>query len=88
MTSPQEALLDPTVIRSTIQSDVGMPVVSQTMSRRLTEANLQCKRTFRVLSLTPKHRDSAYSGAKPERRAMPLTNKTWCLVMNPISFWG
>ncbi|GBO40675.1 hypothetical protein AVEN_66299-1 [Araneus ventricosus] len=51
-----QALVDPTVTRSTTQSDVGVPVVPQTISRRLAEANLQSKRPVRVLPLTPKHR--------------------------------
>ncbi|GBM11593.1 hypothetical protein AVEN_180143-1 [Araneus ventricosus] len=51
-----QALVDPTVTHSTTQSDVGVPVVPQTISRRLAEANLQSKRPFRVLPLTPKHR--------------------------------
>ncbi|GBN81562.1 hypothetical protein AVEN_58723-1 [Araneus ventricosus] len=51
----RQALVDPTVTSSTIQSDVGVPVVPQTISRRLAEANLQSKRPFRVLPLTPKH---------------------------------
>lgn len=52
----RQAVVDPTVTRSTIQSDVGVAVVPQTISRRLAEANLQSKRPFRVLPLTPKHR--------------------------------
>ncbi|GBM72231.1 hypothetical protein AVEN_83908-1 [Araneus ventricosus] len=51
-----QALADSTVTRSAIQSDVGVPVVPQTISRRLAEANLQSKRPVRVLPLTPKHR--------------------------------
>ncbi|GBL95860.1 hypothetical protein AVEN_227109-1 [Araneus ventricosus] len=51
----RQALVDPTVTRSMIQSDAGVPVVPQTISRRLAEANLQSKRPFRVLPLTPKH---------------------------------
>ncbi|GBL89169.1 Transposable element Tc1 transposase [Araneus ventricosus] len=52
----RQALVDPTVTRSKIQSDVGMPVVPQTISRHLEEANLKSKRPVRVLPLTPKHR--------------------------------
>ncbi|GBL74543.1 hypothetical protein AVEN_235467-1 [Araneus ventricosus] len=42
----RQALADPTLTRSTIQSDVGVPVVTQTISRCLSEANLQSKRLF------------------------------------------
>ncbi|GBM22928.1 hypothetical protein AVEN_136350-1 [Araneus ventricosus] len=84
----QKALLNPTVTRSTIQSDVGVPVVPQTISRSLAEANLQSKRPVRVLPLTPNIGDSVCSGAMPERRGMSQIAKTWCLVMNPGSFWG
>ncbi|GBM74230.1 hypothetical protein AVEN_129930-1 [Araneus ventricosus] len=52
----RQALMDPTVSRSTIQLDVGMPVVPQTISRRFAEANLQSKHPVRVLPLTPKQR--------------------------------
>ncbi|GBM69406.1 hypothetical protein AVEN_158714-1 [Araneus ventricosus] len=52
----KQALVDTTVTRSTIQSDVEVPVVPQTISRRLAEANLQPKRPVRILPLTPKHR--------------------------------
>ncbi|GBM11129.1 Transposable element Tcb2 transposase [Araneus ventricosus] len=52
----RQKLVCPTVTRSTIQSDEGVPIVPQTISRRLAEANLQSKRPVRVLPLTPKHR--------------------------------
>ncbi|GFX06928.1 transposable element Tc1 transposase [Trichonephila clavipes] len=52
----RQAPVDPTVTRSTIRADVGVAIVSQTISRRLTEANLKSKRPFRVLPLTPEHR--------------------------------
>ncbi|GFT89368.1 HTH_Tnp_Tc3_2 domain-containing protein [Trichonephila clavipes] len=51
-----QALVDPTVIRSTIRADVGVAIVPQTISRHLAEANLKSKRPFRALSLTPEHR--------------------------------
>ncbi|GFX07775.1 transposable element Tcb1 transposase [Trichonephila clavipes] len=51
-----QALVDPTVARSTIGADVGVAVVPQTISRHLTEANLKSKRPFRALPLTPEHR--------------------------------
>ncbi|GFW40746.1 transposable element Tc1 transposase [Trichonephila clavipes] len=50
-----QALVDPTVTRSTIRADVGVAIV-QTISRHLAEANLKSKRPFRALPLTPEHR--------------------------------
>ncbi|GFW16836.1 transposable element Tc1 transposase [Trichonephila clavipes] len=44
------------VTRSTIRAVVGVAIVSQTISRHLTEANLKSKRPFRALPLTPEHR--------------------------------
>ncbi|GFW74691.1 transposable element Tcb1 transposase [Trichonephila clavipes] len=52
----RQALMDPTVTRSTIRADVGVAIVPQTISRHLAEANLESKRPFRALPLTPKHR--------------------------------
>ncbi|GFV02966.1 transposable element Tcb2 transposase [Trichonephila clavipes] len=52
----QQALVDPTVPRSTIRADVGVAIVPQTISRHLAEANLKSKRPFRALPLTPEHR--------------------------------
>ncbi|GFV80394.1 transposable element Tcb1 transposase [Trichonephila clavipes] len=52
----RQALVDPTVTRSTIRADVGVAIVPQTISRHLTEANLKSKRPFRALPLTPEHR--------------------------------
>ncbi|GFX54411.1 transposable element Tcb1 transposase [Trichonephila clavipes] len=51
-----QALVDPTVTRSTIRADVGVAIVPQTISRHLAEANLKSKRHFRALPLTPEHR--------------------------------
>ncbi|GFX61694.1 HTH_Tnp_Tc3_2 domain-containing protein [Trichonephila clavipes] len=51
-----QALVEPTVTRSTIGADVGAAIVPQTISRHLAEANLKSKRPFRELSLTPEHR--------------------------------
>ncbi|GFY18278.1 HTH_Tnp_Tc3_2 domain-containing protein [Trichonephila clavipes] len=51
-----QALLDSTVTRSTIRADVGVAIVSQTISRHLSEVNLKSKRPFRALPLTPEHR--------------------------------
>ncbi|GFV79355.1 transposable element Tc1 transposase [Trichonephila clavipes] len=52
----RQALVDPTVTRSTIQADVGVAIVPQTISRHLAEANLKSKRPFRALPLPPEHR--------------------------------
>ncbi|GFU41474.1 HTH_Tnp_Tc3_2 domain-containing protein [Trichonephila clavipes] len=51
-----QALVDPTVTRSTIRADVGVAIIPQTISRHLAEANLKSKRPFRALPLTPEHR--------------------------------
>ncbi|GFW83414.1 transposable element Tc1 transposase [Trichonephila clavipes] len=52
----RQALVDPTVNRSTIRASVGVAIVPQTISRHLAEANLKSKRPFRALPLTPEHR--------------------------------
>ncbi|GFX66103.1 transposable element Tc1 transposase [Trichonephila clavipes] len=52
----RQALVDPTVTRSTIRADVGVAIVPQTISRHLAEANLKSKRPFRALPLTPEYR--------------------------------
>ncbi|GFW69310.1 transposable element Tcb1 transposase [Trichonephila clavipes] len=51
-----QALVDPTVTRSTIRADVGVAIVPHTISRHLAEANLKSKRPFRALPLTTEHR--------------------------------
>ncbi|GFS83627.1 transposable element Tcb1 transposase [Trichonephila clavipes] len=52
----RQALVIPTVTRSTIRADVGVAIVPQTISRHLAEANLKSKRPFRALPLIPEHR--------------------------------
>ncbi|GFW82697.1 transposable element Tcb1 transposase [Trichonephila clavipes] len=52
----RQALVDPTVTRSTIRADVGVAIVPQTIPRHLAEANLKSKRPFRALPLIPEHR--------------------------------
>ncbi|GFW91427.1 HTH_Tnp_Tc3_2 domain-containing protein [Trichonephila clavipes] len=52
----RQALVDPTVTRSTIRADEGVANVPQTISRHLAEANLESKRPFRALPLTAEHR--------------------------------
>ncbi|GFU87233.1 HTH_Tnp_Tc3_2 domain-containing protein [Trichonephila clavipes] len=52
----RQALVDPTVTRSTVRADVGVAIVPQTISRHLAEANLKSKRPFRALPFTAEHR--------------------------------
>ncbi|GFT23422.1 HTH_Tnp_Tc3_2 domain-containing protein [Trichonephila clavipes] len=52
----RQALVDPTVTRSTIRAEVGVAIVPQTISRHLAETNLKSKRPLRALPLTPEHR--------------------------------
>ncbi|GFX48329.1 transposable element Tc1 transposase [Trichonephila clavipes] len=52
----RQALVDPTMTRSTIRADVGVAIAPQTISRHLAEANLKSKRPFRALPLTPEYR--------------------------------
>ncbi|GFW73644.1 HTH_Tnp_Tc3_2 domain-containing protein [Trichonephila clavipes] len=52
----RQALVDPTVTRSTIREDVSVAIVPQTISRHLAETNIKSKRPFRALPLTPEHR--------------------------------
>ncbi|GFT87804.1 uncharacterized protein TNCV_799181 [Trichonephila clavipes] len=52
----RQALVDPTVTRSTIRADVGVAIVPQTISRHVAKANHKSKRPFRALPLTPEHR--------------------------------
>ncbi|GFY13260.1 transposable element Tcb2 transposase [Trichonephila clavipes] len=52
----RKALVDPAVTRSTIRADVGVAIVPQAISRHLAEANLKSKRPFRIVPLTPEHR--------------------------------
>ncbi|GFV25071.1 transposable element Tcb1 transposase [Trichonephila clavipes] len=51
----RQALVDPTVTRSTIRADVDVAIVPQTISRHLAEANLKPKCPFDALPLTPEH---------------------------------
>ncbi|GFT00877.1 transposable element Tcb1 transposase [Trichonephila clavipes] len=52
----RQALVNPTVTRSTIRADVGVTIVPKTIFKHLAEANLKFKRPFRALHLTPEHR--------------------------------
>ncbi|GFU52718.1 integrase catalytic domain-containing protein [Trichonephila clavipes] len=52
----RQELVNPTVTRSTIRAAEGVAIVPQTISRHLAEANLNSKRPFHALPLTPEHR--------------------------------
>ncbi|GFX11450.1 transposable element Tcb2 transposase [Trichonephila clavipes] len=52
----RQALVDPTVTRSTIRADIGVAIIPPTISIHLAEENLKSKRPFRALPLTPEHR--------------------------------
>ncbi|GFS48024.1 transposable element Tc1 transposase [Trichonephila clavipes] len=51
-----QALVDPTMTRSTIRADVGGAIFPQTISRHLAETNFKSKLPFRALPLTPENR--------------------------------
>ncbi|GFV87299.1 transposable element Tcb1 transposase [Trichonephila clavipes] len=51
----RQALVGPSVTRSTIRADVGVAIVPQTISRYLAEVNLKSKCPFREFPLTPEH---------------------------------
>ncbi|GFS88354.1 transposable element Tcb2 transposase [Trichonephila clavipes] len=52
----RQALVDPTVTRSTILAGVGVAIVPQKISRHLAVANKKSIRPFRTIPLTPEHR--------------------------------
>ena len=52
----RQALVDRTVTCSTIKADIGMAVVTKTISKHLAKANLKSKHPFRVLLLPREHR--------------------------------
>ncbi|GFW44810.1 HTH_Tnp_Tc3_2 domain-containing protein [Trichonephila clavipes] len=70
----RQALVDPTVTRSTIRADVGVAIIPQTISRHLAEANLKSKRFFRALPLTPEHRQLRLQWCQ----ARSMCNDTYC----------
>ncbi|GFW82303.1 HTH_Tnp_Tc3_2 domain-containing protein [Trichonephila clavipes] len=84
----RQALVDPTVTRSTIRVDVGVTIVPQTISRHLPEANIKSKHLFRALPLTPEHRQLRLQWCQPDQCGMSQIGKRLCLVMNPGFFWG
>ncbi|GFU95083.1 transposable element Tcb1 transposase [Trichonephila clavipes] len=69
----RQALVDPTVIRSTILADVGVAIVPQTIYRHLAEANIKTKHPFRNIG------NCFYSGAKPDQCGMSHIGKRLCL---------
>ncbi|GFV98503.1 transposable element Tcb2 transposase [Trichonephila clavipes] len=71
----QQALVDPTVTRSTIRADIGVGIVPQRISRHLAEANLKSKRPFRVLPLTPEHWQLRLQWCKPDQCGMSQIGK-------------
>ncbi|GFX49917.1 transposable element Tc1 transposase [Trichonephila clavipes] len=85
----RQALVDPTVTRSTILSDVGVAIVPQLIYRHIAEANLKSKRPFRALPLRPEHRQLRLQWCQA-RSLWNVTDwgKRLCLVMNPGLFWG
>ncbi|GFW34283.1 transposable element Tc1 transposase [Trichonephila clavipes] len=80
-----QALVDPTVTRSTIRADEGVAIVLQTISRHLSEADVKPKRPFRTLPLTPEHRQLRLQWCQNRS----IWNVTNCqkIVMNPGLFW-
>ncbi|GFV47250.1 transposable element Tc1 transposase [Trichonephila clavipes] len=82
----RQALVDPTVTRSTIRADVGVAIVPQTISRHLSEANLKSKRPFRALPLTPEHRQLRLQWCQARSMWNAQIGKMLCLVMNPGLF--
>ncbi|GFX07009.1 transposable element Tcb2 transposase [Trichonephila clavipes] len=84
----RQALVDPTVTRSTIRADVGVAIVPQTISRHLAGANLKSKRPFRALLLTPEHRQLRLQWCQARSMWNAAYWQRLCLVMNPGLFWG
>ncbi|GFU85525.1 transposable element Tcb2 transposase [Trichonephila clavipes] len=82
----RQALVDPTVTRSTIRAYVGVAIVPQTISRHLAEAIFKSKCLFRALPLTPEHRNignCVYNSTKPDQCGMSQIGNRLRLVMNP-----
>ncbi|GFS74320.1 uncharacterized protein TNCV_3280081 [Trichonephila clavipes] len=84
----RQALVDHTVTRSTIRTDVGVVIVPQTIPNTLQKQILNPS-ALSVHSLY--HRNignCVYSGAKPDQCGMSQIGKRLCLEMNPSLFWG
>ncbi|GFV71489.1 HTH_Tnp_Tc3_2 domain-containing protein [Trichonephila clavipes] len=84
----RQALVDPTVTRSTIRADEGVAIVPQTISSHLAEANLKSKRPFRALPLTPEHRQLHLQWCQARLMWNVTDCERLCLVMNTDLFWG
>ncbi|GFU32352.1 HTH_Tnp_Tc3_2 domain-containing protein [Trichonephila clavipes] len=84
----RQALVDPTVTRSTKRADVGVAIVPQTISRHLAEANLKFKRPFRALPLRLEHQQLRLQRYQARSMWNVTDCKMFCLVMNPGLFWG
>ncbi|GFY01095.1 transposable element Tcb2 transposase [Trichonephila clavipes] len=84
----RQALVDPTVTRSTTRADVGVAIVPQTISRHLAGANLKSKRPFRALPLTPEHPQMKLQWCQARSMWNVTDWQRLCLVMNPGLFWG
>ncbi|GFV97893.1 transposable element Tcb1 transposase [Trichonephila clavipes] len=82
----RQALVDPTVTRSTARADVGVAIVPQIIFRHLAEANPQSKYPFRALPLT----SATASTVVPSQINVECHRlaKGCILVMNPGLFWG
>ncbi|GFX88536.1 transposable element Tc1 transposase [Trichonephila clavipes] len=83
----RQALVDSTVTRSTIRSDVGVAIVPLTISRHLAEANLKSKSPFSALPFTPEHRQLRLQWCQARSMWNATDFKRLCLVMNPGLFW-
>ncbi|GFW57539.1 transposable element Tcb1 transposase [Trichonephila clavipes] len=51
----RQALVDPTVTRSTVRADVGVELFHKQYPDTLQKVNIKSKRPFRALRLTPEH---------------------------------
>ncbi|GFY36085.1 transposable element Tcb2 transposase [Trichonephila clavipes] len=79
-----QALVDPTVTRSTIRVDVGVAIVPQTISRQILYPSALSGHSLLQRNIG----NCVYSGAKPDECGMPQIGKRFCLVMNTSLFWG
>ncbi|GFW89289.1 transposable element Tcb1 transposase [Trichonephila clavipes] len=80
----RQAIVNPTVNRSTIGADVGVAITQQTISRHLAEVNLNSKRHFRALPLTPKHRQLRLQWCQAR---LMWNVKDWQKVVFSDEFW-
>ncbi|GFV78188.1 transposable element Tcb2 transposase [Trichonephila clavipes] len=83
-----QALVDPTVTRSTIRADVGVAIVPQTISRHIAEANLKSKRPFSALPLTPEHRQMRLQWCQARSMWNVLDWQKVVFSDEPGLFWG